>query len=270
MTQLWLSKIALKQTDFFKMASVLQQGADAYHRLVWTFFSEGHEGGERDFLFRCESTNRIGELIFWTLSARKPRVDPSLWQVETKLFDPKLQNGQRLEFMIRVNARKAYVPTDPEELKTLRTKQRVLSDGRSIEAFCFRKFDVMTIRRRELKREQPELRRKFLDISEEALTDWLEQIAHKTNNKLSKERGYNLLENIPLRVSKVETFRIEKEGYDQYTIFRSADVKGALVVTDYKAFAETLRQGIGGARAYGCGMFMIRPLPADFMDFAVE
>ena len=42
--------------------------------------------------------------------------------------------------------------------------------------------------------------------------------------------------------------------------FSTVDLTGELVVTDAARFATTLASGIGRAKAFGCGLLLVRPL----------
>jgi hypothetical protein len=42
--------------------------------------------------------------------------------------------------------------------------------------------------------------------------------------------------------------------------FSTVDLTGELVVTDAERFATTLASGIGRAKAFGCGLLLVRPL----------
>ena len=41
--------------------------------------------------------------------------------------------------------------------------------------------------------------------------------------------------------------------------FSTVDLSGELVVTDAERFASTLANGIGRAKAFGCGLLLVRP-----------
>lgn len=73
---------------------------DAHHRLIWSLFA-GDRGAERDFLWRSEGQGR-----FLILSPRPPAADGAglFDPPEVKPFAPDLRVGDRLAFVLRVNA----------------------------------------------------------------------------------------------------------------------------------------------------------------------
>src|SRR5665213_1102714 len=69
------------------------------HRLIWTLFADSPDRA-RDFLWR---EGRPGE--FYVLSERKPDDRHGLFRVEPpQVFAPSLATGDRLSFVLRVNA----------------------------------------------------------------------------------------------------------------------------------------------------------------------
>ena len=71
---------------------------DVNHRLIWTLFSDGPDRA-RDFLWRADLRGQ-----FLTLSSRPPQANDLFCTPEIKEFSPKLQSGDKLGFMLRVNA----------------------------------------------------------------------------------------------------------------------------------------------------------------------
>lgn len=56
------------------------------------------------------------------------------------------------------------------------------------------------------------------------------------------------------------------EGYTQHRgkadelRFSSVDFNGELTVADATAFTATLTRGVGHAKAFGCGLLLVKPL----------
>ena len=42
--------------------------------------------------------------------------------------------------------------------------------------------------------------------------------------------------------------------------FATIEIEGALTVTDVPTFLSSITQGFGGAKAYGCGLMLIKRL----------
>ena len=72
---------------------------DAHHRLIWTLFPG--DNAERDFIWRADDGGK-----FYILSARKPHKSRLFDPLESKPFEPELEAGDRLQFVLRANATK--------------------------------------------------------------------------------------------------------------------------------------------------------------------
>lgn len=72
--------------------------ADIQHRLVWLAFGDDPDR-RRDFLWRSE-----GRGVIHALSQRPPEQGPgTLFEVRTRPFQPRLEPGQALDFVLRAN-----------------------------------------------------------------------------------------------------------------------------------------------------------------------
>lgn len=83
-----------------RLARLAAGGQYRIHQALWNLFAPDPAAG-RDFLYRQEG--HADELSFLVLSRRKPGNDDGLWQVQTKTYAPRLIEGQRLAFSIRIN-----------------------------------------------------------------------------------------------------------------------------------------------------------------------
>ncbi len=94
-----------KSTQF---AKVLSDNTYSKHRLLWDLFPGQ---AKRDFLYREEIAREQigiragvrGEPIYYIVSATAPFSKSPFFQVETREYQPKLQQGDRLRFELRAN-----------------------------------------------------------------------------------------------------------------------------------------------------------------------
>lgn len=191
------------------------------HHLVWSLFADGTER-KRDFLWR---EMRAGEFLI--LSARHPQDRHGLFEIdEPKTFAPVLEPGDRLRFSLRAN------PV---------IRRRHPSDRRSV------KHDVvMDALRSHAKGERAAHR--LAAVQKQGLA-WLTRQGLKS--------GF-----------EVRSADIVVEGYDQHRISRAGsvppmlystlDLKGVLTVSDPAVLVPAITHGFGGAKAYGCGLMLIR------------
>lgn len=230
---LYLSRLTLKRTaPTAALMPLLDppepgQAADAHHRLMWSVFSDG-AARERDFLWRHDGRGR-----FLALSARTPAPNDLFRPHETKVFEPRLSVGDRLHFKLRANATK-------DRAAASRGPKRQRKD---------RRVDIVMDR---LHREAPagdgrsELRDR---IAEDAARDWM--------TRQGVDRGFRPRLTAVENYSTINLGRRRREG----ATLGILDLAGSIEVTVPDVFVAALARGFGRAKAWGCGLMLIRRAP---------
>jgi CRISPR system Cascade subunit CasE len=191
----------------------------AAHSLVWALFADGRDR-RRDFLWR---QTRPGEFL---ILAARPPVDPhGLFALEYKPFAPVLHSGQRLGFDLRANP----VVSVPE--KPGRRGQR-----RDIVTHALAK---LAPAERTAKRES-----KIREVG----AAWL------ANKGAAAGFSFDPGE---LHIDGEEWVRIPRQQAPAVT-FSTLTFQGVLRVEDPGRFLAGLLAGFGAAKAYGCGLMLIR------------
>lgn len=193
------------------------------HKAVWGLFADGPDR-ERDFLYRVDSV--LGRPVIYTVSERAPVDATGIFSVEIKPYEPVIRTGQHFSFMIRANP----VVTKKD------------NEGKH------HRHDVVMDMKKKLGDDASDC--EPAEIITRAGSEWLSSRA--------KIHGF-----LP------DSSRTIVEGYQQHrfrtgkgrseTRFSTLDFTGVLVVTDPDLFREVLYQGLGPAKGFGCGMFMVRP-----------
>jgi CRISPR system Cascade subunit CasE len=224
MTALWLTRARLRQdANLAALAPVLlpddaNARAGVAHRLVWTLFADNPDR-RRDFLWREDKPGQ-----FMLLSARPPD-SGSLFSVETKPFAPVLGSGDRLHFILRANPTVAHA-----------VPNRARRSPRS---------DVVMAALKPIPQgeDRQQARPRLI---QEAGAAWLRQKGEKSGFKpvMVKADGY-------------DQRHIPRDGKAPITL-STLDFEGVLAVTDPPIFLAALASGFGRARAFGCGLMLIR------------
>ncbi len=225
MTTLWLCRARLRRdtaaTGSLARLLVPDKGGArtaAAHRLVWALFADGPDR-QRDFLWREEKPGR-----FMALSARAPTPMPDLFDVDATPFEPALAVGDRLRFSLRANAVVA----------------RSEASGRR-----GKRHDVVMDALHALPEGQRAGAR--LETVASAGCAWLHR--QGAAHGFAPDNG--------TAVDGYETVRIPRDG-TRPARFGQLDFTGLLTVTDPAAFLSALAAGFGRARAFGCGLMLIR------------
>lgn len=213
-------------TDAQQLGKLFCNNAYREHQELWQLF-ELDPDAERDFLYRREQLQ--DGLRFFVVSKREPKVINSLWQVETKSYHPKLTDGETLAFQVRVNP----------------VVTRKGDDGKP------RRHDVVMDYKREIGYQQKPLveRPSMTEIIQESGEGWLQRRAEK--NGFSIEPG-------KVRIEAYQQHRASKKVGKPSIHYSTFDITGVLTVEDNRRFMECLYNGLGPAKAFGCGLLLVR------------
>ena len=206
-------------------------GPYADHQWLWRLFS-AEQGTPRDFLFRRRETDGIPR--YYVVSARIPIDAGGAWRAQTRDYAPQIEKGARLQFELCAN------PT-----------VRHGRDGKS------KRHDVVMEAKKRL-------------MVERGLTRWSDWVGDDKPNNQSlidaacsawlKRRGEALGFEPDMDTLIVEGYEAHRERVDQSLRFSTVDFSGELTVTDPLAFQAALLSGIGSAKAFGCGLLLVRRL----------
>ena len=202
---------------------------DAGHRLVWSLFADTPER-RRDFLWREDGGNTWQRTSFLILSQRPPRDANGLFEIETKPFSPVIEVGQRLGFRLRAS------PSASEPRPGERRGKRI---------------DPLA---KALKRYAGEERTRQRDaVTQEVGTAWLARQGAGAGFHVAEENGRPLV-----RVDG-DHWRVIRRGSETKPVqFSTFDFEGILVVENSPRFLSALAVGFGRAKAFGCGLMLIR------------
>lgn len=222
---LYLSRLTLdRRTSSRAIAPLLDpddrdRAADAHHRLIWTAFGD-REDRKRDFLWRAEGRGR-----FYTLSRRAPQTDGLFEPPEVKPFEPDLRVGDRLAFVLRANATKD------------RARGQLAPDKRD------RRVDLVMDLLRDVPADQ---RAEHRDAkAQEAAIAWM--------GRQGDAKGFRPLDVV---VESYATLSLDQRR--RGATLGILDLSGRIEVVEPDAFVAALGAGFGRAKAWGCGLMMIR------------
>lgn len=209
---------------------------DAHHRLMWTLFPD-HDA-KRDFLWRADDKGK-----FLVMSARAPQQSSLFEPLESKPFAPVLAEGDRLAFVLRTNATRDRRSGPLDDISP-GTRRRPRKD---------RRVDIVM----HMMREQgiqagtsgPESRAaRRMKLAEEAARAWFARQAGR--------RGFSVSES-EIEVEDYRVGRLKRPRGKEAT-FGVLDLRGLLTVCEPELFTSALFAGFGRAKAYGCGLMLVR------------
>lgn len=210
-----------------QLAQTLLQDTYREHQALWQLFATDPDAS-RDFLYR--QVIEQGRIKYYLLSERMPVDRSGMWLVDTpKVYDPKLVTGQRLFFTLRANPVVTVATAEGKKLRhdvVMNTKKQI-------------GFDALS----------PADRPPLQQLVQDSCVPWLRARA--------ESNGFSIEPNL-----------VTVDGYQQHTSFTkrqkypvrysTVDFQGILTVTDPERFRTALFGGIGKAKAFGCGLMLVR------------
>jgi CRISPR system Cascade subunit CasE len=196
----------------------------ASHRLIWSLFA-GDPAARRDHLYRETTPGAASQAAFIILSRRLSSPDSPILDVETVEFAPVLKAGDHLAFSLRANATRTR-----KDANGRRRRHDVVMDALPRQGRGVLRHDVMMSQGR----------------------SWLEDQGAKNGFRLmiDEEDGR------ALRIDGYEQLRFPRLG--PAGVISVLDFEGVLEVTEPALFLARLERGIGRAKAFGCGLMLIR------------
>ena len=201
-----------------------ETGSYREHQILWQLFGDDPDAN-RDFLFRRDDHN--GWPQFFIVSQRTPADQNNIWQIDQQQYQPKLHNGQKLAFNLRAN------PVITRKNSTGKSKRHDL---------------VMDLKKQSGWKETSICDRNPLyELVQQAGETWLSSRLEKNGAKLEALNAEGYIQH-----------QAHKKGSTKPIRYSTLDLAGTLSVTDPEAFTQTLYQGLGPAKAFGCGLLLVR------------
>ena len=230
MSTLFLSRFTLSREPEVEALSALlnpndvAMRLDAHHRLLWSAFA-GDPDARRDFLWR-----EMGNGRFMVLSHRPPKASPFFDEPDVKELTLELMPGDRLSFLLRANA------------------TRTVKSGRRTATGAVHKVhrDVVMALLHEHKERPRELRE---SAARNAAREWL--------GGQGERAGFALLSvDVKGYVQRaLRPLHDRRKGCPQFGIL---DLEGEIEITEPSLFLPRLARGFGRAKAFGCGLMLVR------------
>jgi len=207
------------------------------HQWLWRFFP-APSGTKRDFLFRRRDVDGLPR--FYVVSRRPPESSIASWQIQSRAYRPKLSADTRLCFELRAN------PVVSRSHGEGAKRHDVVMDAKKhlLAARGLPNWEAWTPDRTAADG-LPDPRPSLYELVHRSCSAWLATRA---------ERHGFALDETALTVAAYQ----QHGGKRDQLRFSTVDFSGELVVTDTERFANALLGGVGRAKAFGCGLLLVR------------
>lgn len=228
---MYFSVIIPVEDSLRQAAHELAQSRYAEHQWLWEFFSNSKDQS-RDFIYRRIECDHISR--FYVVSKREPKAFSNAWQVQSREYDPVLLAGQRLSFQLCANpvvTKKNAEGKSQRHDVVMQAKKKLLSaHGLSAEAKWAEWSDADS---------KPML----YELVQSSCLAWLQSRA--------EGNGFSVIQ------ASVDSYQQNRAGKKDIR-FSTVDFSGELVVTNPELFQQALLNGIGHAKAFGCGLLLVK------------
>lgn len=200
----------------------------AEHQWLWQFFPSDADQ-RRDFVFRRRDLD--GMPRFYVVSHRPPVESSPAWVVQTRAYAPKLVEGQSLSFELFANpviSSKDAAGKSRRHDVVMQAKKRLLA-ARGLDTWA--------------KWAPQDSRPALYEIVQEECVKWLVSRA--------SAHGFTVL------AASVDAYQQNIAGARDIR-FSTVNFSGELVVDDTALFQQVLFNGLGHAKAFGCGLVLVR------------
>jgi CRISPR system Cascade subunit CasE len=244
---IWFTRLVLKRSaaNVAPLVNILapSDGGAAMtttHRLMWSAmppeiqarWDRANPSPETRAAFLWREADRGGK--YYLLGPRPVHESP-WFEIATKPFDPMFVAGDRLSFDLRVNA-------------TVERKIAAGESGRSNRMRIDVAMDFMLREEHNLALDRGTRADRRLPSAEAAVRTWLENIGERD--------GFRIVS------TRLAAYRVEVlPRKPQPARFGISDLSGLIEVIDPVSFLDRVVAGFGRAKAFGCGLMLLRRAP---------
>ena len=226
------------------------KSGDVYrdHQWLWRFFSNTADMS-RDFVFRrMDPQGQHEHPVYYVVSRRMPVTPHAAWIVDGREYAPRFQEGDGFSFELRVNP---VITRDGH-------RHDIVMDGKTAIA----RESGHNAWKDLAAEQQAEITDQGYQFVQQRIATWL--IGENDRPGFASRNGFSLKgqgrdHSIGLRTNAYCRHRLpDKDRNGRPAWFTSIDLSGVLVVTDVERFQKSLYEGVGHAKAFGCGLLLIR------------
>jgi len=205
-----------------------QYEKDAYfgHEKIWQLVSRS-KNKKRDFLYRVEYDAYKNVKAILLLAGHPVQSTDEMIVHISPLYNPQIAERECLHFKLRANP-----------VVKRKENGKAKEYGLIIDA-------------------KHRLKKKGLVCGEDFSLD---EIIHEKGMEWLERKGIQhgfYVENWNVAIGRDDEYSVNAKGKNKFLI-RTLDFEGRLIVTDTELFMKALFGGIGSAKAFGCGLLLVR------------
>ena len=225
---MFLNKLTI-QKDFLITNKKDHYDLYALHQKIWDLTSI-HPEQSRDFLYRIEFNPSNVIRFIYLLSTNKINSNEEFFLKASTEYNPSIELGDVYQFKLRANP-------------IVRRKENNVS----------KEFSILLDAKHKLKKMGIDYKERF------SLGELIYDVGFNWLTKKGKNHGFSI-KHREIKIVNDAEYKMEGIPNKQPFSIRTLDFEGILTVTDVVQFTQTLNNGIGPAKAFGCGLLLVKPV----------
>lgn len=222
---MYLHKISVDKETLNRDRKIYQ---DAYllHKKMWALVSRD-KNQQRDFLYRVEYDTCQNIKHIYLLGPHQVSSQNNLKIAVSPRYQPQLKTGERLHFKIRANPviKRKENGKAKEYGLVMDAKHQFKKNGRSYQ-------------------------------EQLSLDELIHEVCMKWLVRKGEQHGFSVKQ-FEVTIDNAREYLIKPPAKQEYML-RTQDFSGVLTVVAPEVFIKALYKGIGSAKAFGCGLMLVR------------
>ncbi len=224
---MYLHKITIDRETLRRDRKIYQ---DVYllHKKIWELVSR-NENQKRDFLYRVEYDAYQNIKHIYLLAPNQISSQKSIKIAVSPRYQPQLETGEFLFFKLRANP-------------IIKRKE----NGKAKE------YSLVMDAKHQFKKNGQNYQEQF------SLDELIHDVGMKWLIRKGEQHGFSVKQ-FEVRTNNDCEYSVKLPGKKVFTL-RTLDFEGKLKIVDADQFKKSLFNGIGSAKAFGCGMMMVKKI----------
>ena len=222
---MYLHKISIDREALNKDRKTYQ---DVYslHEKIWALVSR-NENQKRDFLYRVEYDAYQNIKHIYLLAPNQISSQKNIKLAVSPKYQPQLETGECLYFKLRANP-------------IIKRKE----NGKAKE------YGIIMDAKHQFKKNGQNYQEQF------SLDELIHEVGMKWLVRKGEQHGFTV-KKFEAKIDNDREYSINSPGRETFTL-RTLDFEGILTVIDPGLFTDALYKGIGSAKAFGCGLMLVK------------
>ncbi len=222
---MYLHKITI-DSEALRRDRKIYQDVYLLHKKIWELVSR-NENQKRNFLYRVEYDAYQNIKHIYLLAPNQISFQKNIKIAVSPRYQPQIETGEFLFFKLRANP-------------IIKRKE----NGKAKE------YSLVMDAKHQFKKNGKNYQERFY------LDELIYDVGMKWLIRKGEQHGFSVKQ-FEVKIDNDREYHVTPTGKGSFMI-RTLDFEGALTVVDPRLFVDVLYKGVGSAKAFGCGLMLVR------------